>query len=130
MENYISDIEQATRENKLAPRPDQVKDLSIQVFDARQLVSSYEDVDKYDDTQSSAFNFVKILFKLENGLQAPETIIYDGENYFNREGTIRNDQIEPKEFGQEDSSFYRKFEPLVRRYFEAYRENRKINKRN
>ena len=130
LENYISDIEQATRENKLAPRPDQVKDLSIQVFDARQLVSSYEDVDKYDDTQSSAFNFVKILFKLENGLQAPETIIYDGENYFNREGTIRNDQIEPKEFGQEDSSFYRKFEPLVRRYFEAYRENRKINKRN
>lgn len=125
-----SDIEQATRENKLAPRPDQVKDLSIQVFDARQLISSYEDVDKYDDTQSSAFNFVKILFKLENGLQAPETIIYDGENYFNREGTIRNDQIEPKEFGQEDSSFYRKFEPLVRRYFEAYRENRKINKSN
>lgn len=130
LENYISDIEQATRENKLAPRPDQVKDLSIQVFDARQLISSYEDVDKYDDTQSSAFNFVKILFKLENGLQAPETIIYDGENYFNREGTIRNDQIEPKEFGQEDSSFYRKFEPLVRRYFEAYRENRKINNRN
>ena len=130
LENYISDIEQATRENKLAPRPDQVKDLSIQVFDARQLVSSYEDVDKYDDTQSSAFNFVKILFKLENGLQAPETIIYDGENYFNREGTIRNDQIKPEELGQEESSFYHKFEPLVRRYFEAYRENRKINKDN
>ena len=130
LENYISDIEQATRENKIAPKPDQVKDLKIQVFDARQLISSYEDVDKYDDTQSSAFNFVKILFKLENGLQAPETIIYDGENYFNREGTIRNDQIEPKEFGQEDSSFYRKFEPLVRRYFETYRENRKINKSN
>ena len=130
LENYISDIEQATRENKLAPRPDQVKDLSIQVFDARQLISSYEDVDKYDDTQSSAFNFVKILFKLENGLQAPETIIYDGENYFNREGTIRNDRVKPEELGKEDSSFYHKFEPLVRRYFEAYRENRKINKDN
>ena len=130
LENYISDIEQATRENKLAPRPDQVKDLSIQVFDARQLISSYEDVDKYDDTQSSAFNFVKILFKLENGLQAPETIIYDGENYFNREGTIRNDRVKPEELGKEDSSFYHKFEPLVRRYFEAYRENRKINKSN
>lgn len=130
LENYISDIEQATRENKLAPRPDQVKDISIQVFDARQLISSYEDVDKYDDTQSSAFNFVKILFKLENGLQAPETIIYDGENYFNREGTIRNDQVKPEELGKEDSSFYHKFEPLVRRFFEAYRENRKINKSN
>ena len=130
LENYISDIEQATRENKLAPRPDQVKDLSIQVFDARQLISSYEDVDKYDDTQSSAFNFVKILFKLENGLQAPKTIIYDGENYFNREGTIRNDRVKPEELGKEDSSFYHKFEPLVRRYFEAYRENRKINKDN
>ncbi len=130
LENYISDIEQATRENKLAPRPDQVKDLKIQVFDARQLVSSYEDVDKYDDIQNGAFNFIKILFKLENGLQDLETIIYDGENYFNREGTIRNDRTKPEQLGQEDSSFYHKFEPLVRRYFETYRENRKINKDN
>lgn len=129
LENYTSEIEQATRENKLAPRPNQVKDLSIQVFDARQQISSYEDADKYEDGQS-VVNFIKIFLKLENGFQDLETIIYDGKNYFNREGTIRNDQIKPEELGQEESSFYHKFEPLVRRYFEAYRENRKINKDN
>lgn len=129
LKNYTSDIEQATREKKLAPRPDQVKDLEIQVFDARQLVSSYEDADEYDGNGRSTVNFIRILFKIENGLQDLETIIYD-ENHFNREGTIRNDLIEPEELGQEDSSFYHKFEPLVRRYFEAYRENRKINKDN
>ena len=75
-------------------------------------------------------NFIKIFLKLENGFQDLETIIYDGKNYFNREGTIRNDQIKPEELGQEESSFYHKFEPLVRRYFEAYRKNRKINKDN
>lgn len=127
LKNYTSDIEQATREKKLAPRPDQVKDLEIQVFDARQLVSSYEDADKYDGNGRSTVNFIRILFKIENGLQDLETIIYD-KNHFNREGTTRNDLIEPEELGQEDSSFYHKFEPLVRRYFEAYRENRKINK--
>lgn len=129
LENYTSEIEQATRENKLAPRPNQVKDLSIQVFDARQQISSYEDADKYEDGQS-VVNFIKIFLKLENGFQDLETIIYDGKNYFNREGTIRNDQIKPEELGQEESSFYHKFEPLVRRYFEAYRKNRKINKDN
>lgn len=127
LKNYTSDIEQATREKKLAPRPDQVKDLEIQVFDARQLISSYEDADKYDGNGRSTVNFIRILFKIENGLQDLETIIYD-KNHFNREGTTRNDLIEPEELGQEDSSFYHKFEPLVRRYFEAYRENRKINK--
>lgn len=130
LENYISDIEQATRENKLAPRPDQVKDLKMQVFDARQLVSSYEDADEYDGYGRSVVNFIKILFKLENGFQDLETIIYDDENHFNREGIIRNDPIKPEQLGQEDSSFYHKFEPLVRRYFEVYRENRKINKDN
>ena len=33
LENYISDIEQATRENKLAPRPDQVKDYKFLMQD-------------------------------------------------------------------------------------------------
>ena len=65
---------------------------------------------------------------MKDGSRTLKTNIYDGENIFELDQAIRSGRVSAEDLKQADSSFYHQFEPLVRRYFEAYRENQKINK--
>ena len=129
LENYISEIEQATRENKLAPEPDQIKDLKIVVSDVWRQLRSTEDSDAHNDSQSEVgnCNSIGISFKMKDGSRILKTDIYDGENIFKLDQAIKSSNINAVNLKQADSNFYHQLEPLVRRYFEAYRENQKIN---
>lgn len=130
LENYISEIEQATRENKLAPEPDQIKNLNIVVSDVGRQLRSTENSDIHDGFRSVAGNCnnIEISFTMKDGSRALKTSIYDGENIFKLDQAIESGRFNAEDLKQADSSFYYQFEPLVRRYFEAYRENQKINK--
>ena len=130
LENYISEIEQATRENKLAPEPDQIKDLKIVVSDVWRQLRSTEKSDAHNDSQSEVgnCNSIEISFKMKDGSRILKTDIYDGENIFKLDQAIKSSHINAVNLKQADSSFYHQLEPLVRRYFEAYRENQKVNK--
>lgn len=130
LENYISEIEQATRENKLAPEPDQIKDLKIVVSDVWRQLRSTEKSDAHNDSQSEVgnCNSIEISFKMKDGSRILKTDIYDGENIFKLDQAIKSSHINAVNLKQADSSFYHQLEPLVRRYFEAYRENQKINR--
>lgn len=130
LENYISKIEQATRENRLAPEPDQIKNLNIVVSDVGRQLRSTENSDTHDGFRSVAGNCnnIEISFTMKDGSRTLKTNIYDGENIFELDQAIRSGRVSAEDLKQADSSFYHQFEPLVRRYFEAYRENQKINK--
>lgn len=130
LENYISEIEQATRENKLAPEPDQIKNLNIVVSDVGRQLRSTENSNTHDGFRSVAgnCNSIEISFTMKDGSRALKTNIYDGENIFKLDQAIKSGRVSTEDLKQADSSFYHQFEPLVRRYFEAYRENQKINK--
>ena len=129
LENYISKIEQATRENRLAPEPDQIKNLNIVVSDVGRQLRSTENSDTHDGFRSVAGNCnnIEISFTMKDGSRTLKTNIYDGENIFELDQAIRSGRVSAEDLKQADSSFYHQFEPLVRRYFEAYRENQKIN---
>jgi hypothetical protein len=130
LENYISEIERATRENKLAPEPDQIKNLNIVVSDVGRQLRSTENSDTHDGFRSVAGNCnnIEISFTMKDGSRTLKTNIYDGENIFELDQAIKSGRVSTEDLEQADSSFYHQFEPLVRRYFEAYRENQKINK--
>ena len=130
LENYISEIEQATRGNKLAPEPDQIKNLNIVVSDVGRQLRSTENSDIHDSFRSVAgnCNSIEISFTMEDGSRTLKTNIYDGENIFELDQAIKSGRVNAEDLKQADSSFYHQFEPLVRRYFKAYRENQKINK--
>ena len=130
LENYISKIEQATRENKLAPEPDQIKNLNIVVSDVGRQLRSTENSDIHDSFRSVAgnCNSIEISFTMKDGSRTLKTNIYDGENIFELDQAIKSGRVNTEDLKQTDSSFYHQFEPLIRRYFEAYRENQKINK--
>lgn len=130
LENYISKIEQATRENKLAPEPDQIKNLNIVVSDVGRQLRSTENSDIHDSFRSVAgnCNSIEISFTMKDGSRTLKTNIYDGENIFELDQAIKSGRVNTEDLKQTDSSFYYQFEPLVRRYFEVYRENQKINK--
>lgn len=129
LENYISEIEQATRENKLAPEPDQIKNLNIVVSDVGRQLRSIENSDIHDGFRSVAgnCNSIEISFTMKDGSRTLKTNIYDGENIFELDQAIKSGRVNAEDLKQANSSFYHQFEPLVRRYFEAYRENQKIN---
>ena len=130
LENYISEIEQATRENKLAPEPDQIKNLNIVVSDVGRQLRSTENSDIHDGFRSVAgnCNSIEISFTMKDGSRTLKTNIYDGENIFELDQAIESGRVSAEDLKQADSNFYHQLEPLVRRYFEAYRENQKINK--
>ena len=130
LENYISEIEQATRENKLAPEPDQIKNLNIVVSDVGRQLRSTENSDIHDGFRSVAGNCnnIEISFTMKDRSRTLKTNIYDGENIFELDQAIKSGRVNAEDLKQADSSFYHQFEPLVRRYFEVYRENQKINK--
>lgn len=130
LENYISEIEQATKENKLAPEPDQIKNLNIVVSDVGRQLRSTVTSDAHDGSRSLVgnCNCIEIFFKMKDGSQTLKTNIYDGENIFELDQAIKSGRVNAEDLKQADSSFYYQFEPLARRYFEAYRENQKINK--
>ena len=130
LENYISEIEQATRENNLAPEPDQIKNLNIVVSDVGRQLRSTENSDIHDGFRSVAGNCnnIEISFTMKDGSRTLKTNIYDGENIFELDQAIKSGRVNTEDLKQADSSFYHQFEPLIRRYFEAYRENQKINK--
>lgn len=130
LENYISEIEQATRENKLAPEPDQIKNLNIVVSDVGRQLRSTENSDIHDSFRSVAGNCnnIEISFTMKDRSRTLKTNIYDGENIFELDQAIKSGRVNTEDLKQTDSSFYHQFEPLIRRYFEAYRENQKINK--
>ena len=129
LENYISEIEQATRENKLAPEPDQIKDLEIVVSDVWRRLRSTNNSDAHNGSRSLVGNCssINIFFKMKDGSRALDTTIYDGENIFELDQAIESGRVKAEDLKQADSNFYHQLEPLVRRYFEAYRENQKIN---
>lgn len=129
LENYISEIEQATRENKLAPEPDQIKDLEIVVSDVWRRLRSTNGSDTHNGSRSLVGNCssINIFFKMKDGSRALDTTIYDGENIFELDQAIESGRVKAEDLKQADSNFYHQLEPLVRKYFEAYRENQKIN---
>lgn len=129
LESYISEIEQATKENKSAPEPAQIKNLDITISDVGRQLRSTEDSDIHDNFRSVAGNCndIEISFTMRDGSRTLKTDIYDGENVFELDQAIESGRVSTEDLKQADSSFYNQFEPLVRRYFEMYRENQRIN---
>ena len=88
-----------------------------------------EDSDIHDNFRSVAGNCndIEISFTMRDGSRTLKTDIYDGENVFELDQAIESGRVSTEDLKQADSSFYNQFEPLVRRYFEMYRENQRIN---
>ena len=95
LESYISEIEQATKENKLEPEPTQIKNLDITISDVGRQLRSTENSDIHDSFRSVAgnCNSIEISFVLKDGSRRLETNIYDGENIFELDQAMESGRI-------------------------------------
>ncbi len=70
-------------------------------------------------------SFIEIDFQLKDSTRYVKTFVYDGENIPNVEEMLRIGRLTPEDIENADSSHYKKLEPIVVKYFEAYRKNLK-----
>lgn len=131
LREYVSEIEQATSRGEVAPESSAlIKDLYVNIMDVYNQTRS----NKYNDDREPAWstaggcNWIDIGFLLKDGgTQLVETRIYDGQRVLNAQQAIENGWMKKSDLKEADSSDYDKIEPVVRRYFEAWRENQRVN---
>ena len=133
LREYVSEIEQATNKGEVAPESSAlIKDLYASIMDVHNQTRS----NKYNDDREPAWStaggcsWIDIGFLLKDGgTQLVETRIYDGQRLLNAQQAIENGWMKKSDLEEADSSAYDKIEPVVRRYFEAWRENQRVNER-
>lgn len=129
LEKAAEIIEEATKHGEPAPKTlTQFRYFSATIYD----VQNSQRVSDYDTNRDTSWdapgnpNRIEIDFRLNGSTRLTETSVYDGEHPHRASEAIERGFITQKEIDNADSSYYRKLEPIVRRYLEAAQANRKV----
>ena len=131
LEEATKEIKQATEKGVSASHIlSQFDFFNVSINDVQNQISSTVYGDEHDSFYSAPGNCsrISIGFRLKGSSRYVETGVYDGERVYKVDEALASGNRTKDEIENSDSSFYDTLEPVVRRYFEAFRENQGIKK--
>lgn len=131
LEESIDKIEMATKDGKVLSQVfPQFDSFNISIRDVQNQTRST----KYGDTTDSSYsapgncNSIEVDFRLKGSSRSVDTRIYDGERILKADEALADGVSTKEDIENADSSFYNTLEPVVHKYFDAYRKNQELVK--
>ena len=126
LEEATKEIKQATEKGISASHIlSQFDFFNVSINDVQNQIRSTVYGDEHDSFCSAPGNCsrINIGFRLKGSSRYVETGVYDGERVYKVDEALASGNRTKDEIENSDSGFYDTLEPVVRRYFEAFREN-------
>lgn len=129
LQEVTKQIREATEKGKVAKNKlAQFDYFHVGIRDVQNGVRSTESGETEDRMWSAPGNSneIEIDFRLRGSSRNVETRVYDGERIYRVDEALATGVRKQEDIDRADSSYYEKLEPIVREYFEAVRENEKL----
>ena len=131
LEESIDKIEMAAKDGKaLSQVFPQFDFFNISIQDVQNQTRSTESGDEEDSSHNAPgnCNWIEIEFRLKGSSRFLRTRINDGERILKADEALVAGRITKEDIENADSSYYDMLEPIVRKYFDAYRKNQELIK--